>query len=244
MKIAMPWRSIGLALGALAIAAVPVFLVTSNVRWAFNEPRLYDYSFSRFNVSASTGFPDSELRRAAREIVEYWGSDAELLDIRVDGEPLYTEREIIHMRDVKGLVRGVSWAPVVTGGLVLAYALGGLAVQGRRFLPVLANRALVAGLGSIATLLVLGLALAVAFPLLFRLFHEISFANDFWLLDPNRHNLIRMFPQGFWFEATMFIAAATVLEALALAGAGWAAVRWLRNKELALREEPGEGAEG
>ena len=240
----MPWRSIGLALGALAIAAVPVFLVTSNVRWAFNEPRLYDYSFSRFNVSASTGIPDSELQRAAREIVEYWGSDAELLDIRVDGEPLYTEREIIHMRDVKGLVRGVSWAPVVTGGLVLAYALGGLALQRRRFLPVLANRALVAGLGSIATLLVLGLALAVAFPLLFRLFHEISFANDFWLLDPSRHNLIRMFPQGFWFEATMFIAAATVLEALALAGAGWAAVRWLRNKELALREEPGEGAEG
>ena len=231
-------------MGALAIAAVPVFLVTSNVRWAFNEPRLYDYSFSRFNVSASTGFPDSELRRAAREIVEYWGSDAELLDIRVDGEPLYTEREIIHMRDVKGLVRGVSWAPVVTGGLVLAYALGGLAVQGRRFLPVLANRALVAGLGSIATLLVLGLALAVAFPLLFRLFHEISFANDFWLLDPNRHNLIRMFPQGFWFEATMFIAVATVLEALALAGAGWAAVRWLRSKKPGLREEPGEGAEG
>ncbi len=147
MKIAMPWRSIGLALGALAIAAVPVFLVTSNVRWAFNEPRLYDYSFSRFNVSASTGFPDSELRRAAREIVEYWGSDAELLDIRVDGEPLYTEREIIHMRDVKGLVQAVSWAPVVTGGLVLAYALGGLALQGRRFLPVLANRALVRGWG-------------------------------------------------------------------------------------------------
>ena len=228
------------ALGALAVAAVPVFLVTSNVRWAFNEPRLYDYSFSRFNVSATTGIPDSELRRAAREIVEYWGSDEERLDVQVYGQPLYTEREIIHMRDVKGLVRAVSWAPVVTGGLVLAYALGGLAVQRRRFLPTLAHRAFVAGLGSIATLLVLGLALAVAFPVLFRLFHEISFSNDFWLLDPSRHNLIRMFPQGFWFEATMFIAAATVLEALALAGAGWTAVRWLRREGSEPRQEQEE----
>ena len=243
MKLAMPWRSVGWALGALAIAAVPVFLVTSNVRWAFNEPRLYDYSFSRFNVSATTGIPDSELRRAAREIVEYWGSDAEPLDVRVYGQPLYTEREVVHMRDVKGLVRAVSWAPVVTGGLVLAYALGGLALQGRRFLPILASRALVAGLGSVATLLVLGLALAVAFPLLFRLFHEISFANDFWLLDPNKHNLVRMFPQGFWFEATMFVAAATVLEAFALAGAGWAGLRWLRRGDVASQGESVEGAE-
>ena len=235
-KPTISWRSVGWALGALAVAAVPVFLVTSNVRWAFNEPRLYDYSFSRFNVSAKTGIPDSELQRAAREIIDYWNSDAEPLDVRVYGQPLFTEREIIHMHDVKGLVRGVSWAPVVTGGLVLAYALGGLAVQRRRFLPTLAHRALVAGLGSVATLLVLGLALAVAFPLIFRLFHEISFTNDFWLLDPNKHNLVRMFPLGFWFEATMFVAAATVLEALALAGAGWAWVRWLRARDAGLRE--------
>ena len=237
---AISWRSAAWVLGALAVAAVPVFLVTSNVRWAFNEPRLYYYSFDRFNVSAKTGISDSELRRAAREIVEYWGSDEEHLDIRVSGQPLYTEREIIHMHDVKGLVRAVSWAPVATGGLALAYALGGLALQRRRFLPTLAHRALVAGLGSIATLLLLGLALAVAFPLLFRLFHEISFANDFWLLDPNRHNLVRMFPMGFWFEATMFVAAATVLEALALAGAGWAAVRWLRREGAASEEGQGE----
>ena len=123
---------------------------------------------------------------------------------------------------------------------MLAYALGGLAVQRRRFLPTLASRALVAGLGSVATLLALGLALAVAFPLLFRLFHEISFTNDFWLLDPNRHNLVRMFPFGFWFEATMFVAAATVLQALALAGAGWAGMRWLRSRG----EAAGEEAEG
>ena len=239
MKPTISWRTAGWVVGALAVAAVPVLLVTSNVRWAFNEPRLYDYSFSRFNVSAKTGIPDSELQRAAREIIDYWNSDEEPLDVRVYGQPLYTEREIIHMHDVKGLVRGVSWAPVVTGALVLAYALGGLALQRRRFLPTLASRALVAGLGSVATLLVLGLALAVAFPLIFRLFHEISFTNDFWLLDPNRHNLVRMFPLGFWFEATMFVAAATVLQAFALAGAGWAAMRWLRS-----RQEPDEDAEG
>ena len=44
-KPTLSWRAAGWVLGALAVAAVPVFLVTSNVRWAFNEPLLYDYSF-------------------------------------------------------------------------------------------------------------------------------------------------------------------------------------------------------
>ena len=40
----------------------------------------------------------------------------------------------------------------------------------------------------------------------FRYFHLISFTNDLWILDPRRDYLIMMFPQGFFFDSTMFIA--------------------------------------
>ena len=51
---------------------------------------------------------------------------------------------------------------------------------------------------------------------LFVRFHELSFRNDLWMLDPRRDYLLMLFPQGFWFDATLRIAALTALQAGAL----------------------------
>jgi uncharacterized membrane protein len=51
-------------------------------------------------------------------------------------------------------------------------------------------------------------------------FHLISFANDFWLLDPTKDYLIMLFPQGFWSDAATIIALVATGLALVLAGAG------------------------
>ncbi|MDD2471668.1 MAG: DUF1461 domain-containing protein, partial [Dehalococcoidales bacterium] len=37
----------------------------------------------------------------------------------------------------------------------------------------------------------------------------ISFSNDLWLLDPAKDYLIMMFPQGFWADAALLVAALT-----------------------------------
>ena len=34
----------------------------------------------------------------------------------------------------------------------------------------------------------------------FTLFHEVFFSNDLWLLDPSTDLLIRMLPEGFFFD--------------------------------------------
>ena len=49
----------------------------------------------------------------------------------------------------------------------------------------------------------------------------ISFANDLWLLDPRTHYLIQMFPQNFFLDATIMIAALTIVEFGAILGAVW-----------------------
>ncbi len=61
-------------------------------------------------------------------------------------------------------------------------------------------------------------------------FHLLSFANDLWQLDPARDYLIMLFPQGFWFDATMLVALVTVVLAIILAAAAGLYLRASRKK--------------
>jgi integral membrane protein (TIGR01906 family) len=68
----------------------------------------------------------------------------------------------------------------------------------------------------------------------FLQFHLISFANDLWLLDPTKDYLIMLFPQGFWFDATMFCALGTVVMALVLAGVAGGYLLITRKRKIIL----------
>jgi uncharacterized membrane protein len=63
----------------------------------------------------------------------------------------------------------------------------------------------------------------------FYQFHVFSFANDFWLLDPATDFLVMLFPQGFWYDATVAIALVTAAAALLLSGGAWLYLRKTRG---------------
>lgn len=206
---------------ALFIAAVPVFLVTSNVRWVINAPLLYSYGFDKYDIPERTGIERGELLSAARQVRDYFNNDEEYLDVRVYQRgilrSLYNQREVLHMKDVKGLVRGVYRVQEITGAYLAAFIVVGLITWGRQALPRLARYVALGGALTLALVLLVGLASLVGFDQLFLAFHLLSFSNDLWQLDPSRDYLIAMFPEGFFFDATMLIAGSTVVEALALA---------------------------
>ena len=214
--------------GIAFLVAAPIFFVTLNVRLAFNSSWVYSTGFDRNNIAQRTGVPEEELNRVAGELRAYFNSDAEFLDVQLFGQPLFNQREIIHMRDVKGLVQGMYIVTYIAGGVLLGYMAWGFARDGRRFLQPAFRRARTAGLLTIGSLAAAGVIVGAGFPFFFRLFHEISFRNDFWMLDPRRDFLVVMFPEQFWLEATLLVAFATVTEALLLAGGGWLGLRWLR----------------
>jgi integral membrane protein (TIGR01906 family) len=223
---------LGIVAGVLAllfILAVPSFLLTSNLRLSFSSLRLYSYGFDRYEISRVTGIPGPELRRHAAELIDYWVSDAEFIETAISGRKLYNQREVIHLRDVKGLVQGVFRIQEAAGIFLVAYMIGGLVLARRAFWRALARRLLLGGVLTLGMLVVSGIALAVAFRWLFYLFHVISFDNDFWQLDPRTDYLVAMFPEGFWFIATMLAVGLTVAEAAALAVGGWAALRYLKR---------------
>ncbi len=239
-------------IAALFVAAMPIFLITASVTWAVNESRLYSYGFDKYNVSAATGIDREDLIQAGGEIRAYFNSNQEPLDVRAEvfgrERPLFGARETIHMRDVKGLIRGVYIIGAVTFAYLAAVTALGFRQLGRGFVAPLSRWVLWGGEATVGFVAAVGLVSLVAFDQLFLLFHRLSFANDFWQLDPSRHYLVVMFPEGFWLDATLFVGFATVGGAVALAGAAVGYRKWQARAEAGGAEEaaaePTRQAEG
>ena len=214
----------------LFVLSIPLLLITSNVRWATNEPRLYEYSFDHYDVEDSSGVTRSELDYAARDLIRYFNDDRPTIQALVtqDGErvPLYNERETSHLRDVKGLFRFVFRAQEASLAFALLYVVGVFVWASEASLRLLARTVLGA---SLFTLALLGLAAVGSafsgFDALWTRFHLLAFTNDLWKLNPDTDHLIQMFPEGFWRDATLLVAGLTAVEALALLAASTAYLR-------------------
>ncbi len=208
--------------GVAVLVALPIFLVTLNVRALFNAPLVYNTGFERNRIAENTGLPASEIERVGDEIREYLGNEQEYMTIFLHARPLFTAREVEHMRDVKALLGLVYTVTYLTGAAVLVYAAWGFRREGVRFLRRTSMAGAVGGVGLVAT----GIVLALGFPVFFTLFHQISFSNDYWILNPSEHFLVVLFPYRFWLEATVLLAVLTVAEAAAI----WGVSRYLHRR--------------
>ncbi len=215
----------------LFILCLPVLLLTASVSAAANCPRLYKYGFEKYDVGATTGLAPAELDKAARGLINYFNSDEEYINIIVekDGQPftLFNEREVAHLKDVKDLFRLVYKILLSTGVYVLFFL--GVCLFWWRDKRRLGQRLFFGGGLTLLMMLALGLVIALDFDNFFLQFHLLSFANDFWMLDPTRDYLIMLFPQGFWFDAALFCAIATAVGAIVLGVVGWWLLRKSRN---------------
>ena len=133
---------------------------------------------------------------------------------------LLNDREVAHMKYVKRLVRGVYILALVSAVYLAAMSVTGFARHRSRFAEHLARRALYGGGLTLALLVIFGLSALVDFESLFIKFHQLSFANDFWQLDPRTDYLVRIFPDAFWVDATVWVAVPAVTGALVLTVVG------------------------
>ena len=225
-------RPLKTLVAVLFIALVPIFLIAFSVRWVINFPLLYSYGFDQYDIPSRTGIERAELISAGKQIRDYFNDDEEYLAVRavvrgVQYQNIYNEREVLHMKDVKALVKGVYRVSEITGLYLLAVLVGGFAIWGRRFMPSVATLVGWGGWTTVALLVVVGLAMTVGFDRLFLAFHLISFTNDLWQLDPRRDYLIAMFPEVFFFTATiLIIVSVTFLSACLIL------VSWIMRKRL------------
>jgi len=211
----------GIAAKWLFILSLPILLLTASLGWAASSLWLYQYGFEKYNVSQTTGLAGSELDKTARGLISYFNSDEEYISLTVVKDnrlfALFNQREILHLKDVKGLIRLDYSLLAGTLAYVLAYAGFCLFWRRRRYRRLAWG--LVGGGGiTLALTGALGLGAVFGFNELFWQFHVISFSNEFWRLDPTKDYLIMLFPQGFFYDAALFCAAITAALAIILGG--------------------------
>jgi integral membrane protein (TIGR01906 family) len=204
----------------LFVIAVPLFLVTASITWAFNNPGVYQGGFEKYGVSRITGIADADLPQVGADLRRYFNSPSAALVVRarVYGEErdIFNPREVSHLQDVKRLVWGVYLIGAVSGIYLLITAGVGAALHRRRSVEALARRLLWGGGLTLGLILAVGLFAAVGFDTMFLKFHQLVFANDFWQLDPRTDYLVMLFPQDFWFDSTMWVAIRAVIGASAI----------------------------
>jgi len=140
-------------------------------------------------------------------------------DLADEHGPIYNERELRHMQDVKVLTEKAFPLQVLLGILLLILVgvmiyLGG---ESRRA----ALQGLVGG-AALTWVILVGLTLLVAlnFDWFFTHFHLILFEGDTWLF-PATDTLIRLFPPQFWFDAALLVGLLTLAQAAVVGGVAW-----------------------
>jgi len=227
MRIAAKW---------LFIICLPVLLLAASIAVTVNSLWLYEYGARKYGVSeeleaAGVKLSDAELNGVYAGLIGYFNSGEEYVQITVVKEDkpfdLFTREEVIHFRDVKGLIWLDYW--VLLGMLV--YFLGYI---GLNLFLWKDRRRLARGLvgGSVFTLAVM-LALVLldtlmGFGQLWHQFHLVFFSNLFWSAPGY---MLRLFTQGFFYDAVIFGAALVVVGALIIGGVGWWYMRRIRRAQ-------------
>ena len=178
----------------------------------------------------------------ARDIRDYFNSSQELLDVRVSfgGEQsaLFNQGEILHMRDVKGLVQGAYRLQEAVGVYIVAYVVVVLLATRRRGARALAGRVMTGSLLTIGLLAFGGLASLGGFDRLFEQFHVLGFASGTYTFDPRYNYLTRLFTEGFFLQATLFIAMSAMLQAVLMALGAWGIRKWVLKQGI-IAADPG-----
>ena len=205
---------IGILISFCLIFAALITAVEAVCYWT---PGYFEQEYEKYDVLSALpemNMSDEDgLMAVTNHMMKYLRGDADAPELQIEvsmgGETrgFFTEREILHMEDVRDLFVGAQqlrlWALAATAlGLLAIYLL-----CRKDFLFVL-SRSLLLGTG-ILLLLFAGLSviLATDFSDAFVTFHHIFFDNDLWILNPKEDMLINIVPEGFFFDTAMRIAA-------------------------------------
>ena len=205
----------------LFILCLPALLLSVSIGWAVNSLWLYKNGFEKYNVSQTTGLAKVELEKAATGLISYFNSDEEYISLTVtkDGKPfvLFNQREVVHLKDVKGLIR-LDYR-LLLGTLLYVLAYAGISLFWRKDRRRLAKGVVWGGSITLGIIAALGIvSTLVDFGEAFTQFHFLAFTNELWLLDPTKDYLIMLFPEGFWYDATLFCGGITAGLAAILGG--------------------------
>lgn len=206
----------------ILIVALPLALILANARVLMSDAFL-QWEYNRADFSPDPfGFTTQDRLKYAPLALNYLFNDqgtSFLADqTKPDGSPVYNERELSHMDDVKRVTQGLTRFGLMLIAIYFVCVVLLAIYEDTR--PPLYRSLL---WGSVWTVVLIILALiitATSFEWLFTEFHRLFFTGNTWIF-PTSDTLIRLFPIQFWTDAFALMFGGAMLEAIILGVVMW-----------------------
>ncbi len=202
----------------LLTLAVPALLVIGSVRLVMS-PLFLQIEYTR------PGFPSDVYGFSVEDRLQYGSYGVEYIlngasisylgDLELPGDlcyppqgspcPMFNEAELRHMYDVKQVAQGVFLAGLIFAGLTFGTAGYLWRSDQRRILYAGLWRGSVFTLGSILAIILVAF---IAWDAFFNAFHALFFEPGTWRFYYS-DTLIRLYPEQFWFDASLVIGSLT-----------------------------------
>ena len=192
------------ALAVLAAICVFIILAVSAIQWVAFDLDFYWNMYYDQRTPERLGMSQDDLSRVTAEMLDYLndepGASFAGITAVIDGEerPVFNQREIEHMVDVKRLyamarfVRGIAYVAATACIVLLLIWMRTGAFRRLSAAYLITGAVLIAAAGLI------WLLARNNFSAFWERFHRIFFTNDLWILDPRTDLLIRMVPEEFF----------------------------------------------
>lgn len=192
------------SIGYIVIILLSPFLILANFRLLVFNQNFYQKEFAKLGVYDQ--FPNKDIvDQESKHLIKYLCCNGSL------DQNFFTEREILHMSDVKNLIKLVQIQLTLTGTGLL---IGILFLIIKKAYRILINSLFWGSIVTIISIIFLALSSFANFDFTFLKFHQFLLTNDLWLL-PEDSNLIRLFPQQFFADFANRIAMQTILMSFA-----------------------------
>lgn len=207
----------------LAFQLIWILLVFAIEFVCYSDFDYYAREYEKYDVLSALPkmelYGDDGLMAVTEHMMKYLrgNADAPKLQIEVSmggvRRGFFTERELWHMEDVRGLFVGAKrlstaaciGSAILLAGLVYSCRDRRRGICWRAVLEPLCRGMLRGTLLFLGCAAVLGAVIAANFTEAFLLFHRIFFTNDLWLLDPRVDMLVNIVPEGFFYDTAVRI---------------------------------------
>ncbi len=203
-------------LGVLAGFGLILFILLNAVdRYSFDKA-FYAHVYDHLGTAETIGISDEDLDKSTNVLLDYIKDDRLDIDVDVtleDGtvEPMFNEREIMHMVDVKDLylnamkVKWIGLSFFILTSILFIFRYGWKNGSLHLFR---AYRISLILFGTIV--LVLTAFILLDFDRFWTSFHHVFFTNDLWILNPATDRMILMVPSYFFNELVKRIVYASI----------------------------------
>lgn len=191
-------------IGIAASAAVMVILLITSFEAAmYLDFSYYQKEYEKYHVLEDLDMKMEDVMYVTEEMMAYLRGDRKELKVitTVEGKRIdfFNEQDRFHMEEVQGLFLGGIRLRKYASVLLVVCVLILLRRKENLFRILSKSWYIVLGI-FLAMAALIGIMVLWNFDAMFLLFHELFFDNDLWIFDPNTDYMIRMLPEGLFFD--------------------------------------------